>query len=79
MSDGSLDRNDLVEGDDKAPYETPEFSVVALSVITLGGSIGLTDTGGSGPQTETTTGNNSNDDYDEDPLDDDPWGGRGGG
>ncbi|TVS20131.1 MAG: hypothetical protein EA424_05535 [Planctomycetaceae bacterium] len=77
MSDGSLDRNDLVEGENKVPYEIPEFSVVALSVITLGGTPGEGDAG-KDEGADIVQGGSSDDEYDEDPMGD-PWGSRGGG
>lgn len=70
-----MDKHDLDEGDDRAPYETPEFSVVSLSMITLGGTGGTGDSGNALTEelrVGTQDGLDPVDEYDKDPLGD-PW------
>lgn len=58
----------------KLAYARPEFDVVSLTVITLAGTGSGTD-GSNKVSDDFETPDN----YDEDPLEDNPWGSRGGG
>ena len=68
MSRFEHQEHDCTDGLERQTYERPNFSVLALSVVTLGGSPG---TGDSGADNEDLTG--PNEVSPEDRLDDD-WG-----
>lgn len=75
-------RIEIAEAGPKEQYVCPVFSVVALSVITLGGSPGTTDSKTGIPGTaaagDLQGGEDSVEAYDDDPLGD-PWEGSRGG
>jgi hypothetical protein len=79
MTDGSVKTIDLPEDETRVPYEPPSFSIAALSVITLGGTLGSSDSGNTNTQDPPLPGTGVTEDgFDEDPLGD-PWSSRGGG
>ena len=77
MIEESTERNELAGGDEKAAYQRPEFDVVSLALITLGGT-GTGDDPSSKGASDVEPIPESGESYDEDPLGD-PWGSRGGG
>ena len=77
MIEESTERNELAGGDEKAAYQRPEFDVVSLALITLAGT-GTGDDGGGKDSGDFVQSEESDDEYDEDPMGD-PWGSRGGG
>ncbi len=67
---GNLEQRQSIEA--AAPYEAPRFLVHDLAVITLGGSPGAGDSGAEGTENPGEGGNTTSVDDDENLYDDDP-------